>query len=91
MIPSLIRHLMTHTLRSLWLAPTLALVAHADPATTPPPLKTETLKGMYASARFRPDDWKILKAPKEFMGFLDQIYETMAELTANYPPMELRG
>jgi hypothetical protein len=54
-------------------------------------LKTETLKGRHVSARFRPDDWKILKSPKEFIGFLDQVYETMAELTANHPPMELRG
>ena len=91
MIASLIRQLMKHPLRSLLLAPVLALVAHAAPATTPPPLKTETLKGRHVSARFRPDDWKILKSPKEFIGFLDQVYETMAELTANHPPMELRG
>jgi hypothetical protein len=83
--------MMTHPLRFLLLAPALALVAHADPATTPPALKTETLKGMYASARFRPDDWKILKDPKEFMGFLDQVYLNMAELTSYHPPMELRG
>ena len=80
---------MIHPLRTLLLAPALALVAHAAPA--PAPLKTETLKGQHVSARFRPDDWKILNDPKEFIGFLDRVYETMAELTANHPPMDLRG
>ena len=82
---------MIHPLRSLVLAPVLALVAQVALAETPAAEKTETLKGLHTSARFRPDDWKILKDPKEFMGFLDQVYLTMAELTGHHPPMELRG
>jgi len=82
---------MTHPLRSLMLVPVLALVAQVALAETPAAEKTETLKGLHTSARFRPDDWKILKDPKEFMGFLDQVYLTMAELTGHQPPMELRG
>jgi len=82
---------MIHPLRSLMLAPVLALVAQVALAETPAAETTETLKGLHASARFRPDDWKILKDPKEFIGFLDQVYLTMAELTGHQPPMELRG
>ncbi len=82
---------MTHPLRSHMLIPVLALVAQVALAETPAAEKTETLKGLHTSARFRPDDWKILKDPKEFMGFLDQVYLTMAELTGHQPPMELRG
>jgi hypothetical protein len=82
---------MIHPLRSLVLAPVLTLVAQVALAETPAAEKTETLKGLHVSARFRPDDWKILKEPKEFIGFLDQVYLTMAELTGHQPPMELRG
>ena len=82
---------MIHPLRFLAIAPAFALCVQAAGADAPAPVTTETHKGLHVSARFRPDDWKILKDPKEFIGFLDQVYETMAELTANQPPMELRG
>lgn len=83
---------MIQALRPVLLAPVLGVVIQAAPAAeTAPPVKTETLKGQYVTARFRPDDWKILKDPKEFMGFLDQVYVNMAELTAAHPPMDLRG
>jgi len=83
---------MIHPLRSLLLAPTLGLVVQAAlAAEAPAPVKTETLKGLHVSARFRPEDWQLLDNPKEFIGFLDQIYDSMVELTANQPPMILRG
>lgn len=82
---------MIHPLRSLLLVPALWLVVQAALAEAPAPVPTETLKGRHVSARFRPADWKLLKDPKEYIGFLDQVYQTMAELTANQPPMELRG
>jgi hypothetical protein len=82
---------MNHPFRSLLLVPVLGLVVSATLAQTPPPAKTETLKGQHVSARFRSQDWKLLKAPTEFIGFLDQVYQTMAELTGHRPPMELRG
>ena len=83
---------MIHPLRSLLLVPALGLVVHAAlAAEAPAPVKTETLKGQHVSARFRPEDWQLLDNPNEFIGFLDQVYQKMAELTANQPPMELRG
>ncbi len=66
-------------------------MVHTVVAEAATPIQTETRKGQYVTARFRPDDWKILKDAKEYMGFLDQCYETMAELTGYQPPMELRG
>ena len=82
---------MIHPRRSLLLAALLGLTVQAALAEAPAPIPTETRKGQYVTARFRPDDWKILKDAKEYMGFLDQCYETMAELTGYQPPMELRG
>ena len=82
---------MIQPLRSSLISTVLVLVAQAALAEAPQPVKTETLKGLHVSARFRPDDWKILKDPMTFIGFLDQVYDTMVELTANQPPMELRG
>jgi len=83
---------MIHSLRSLLLAPALGLVVQtALAAEAPAPVKTETLKGQHVSARFRPEDWKLLDKPMDFVGFLDQVYDTMVELTGNAPPMILRG
>ena len=82
---------MIHPLRSLLLVPALGFAVQAVLAEAPAALQTETLKGQHVSARFRPDDWKILKDPKEFIGFLDQVYDSMVELTSNQPPMVLRG
>ncbi|MCX6879815.1 MAG: M60 family metallopeptidase [Verrucomicrobia bacterium] len=82
---------MIHPLRFLVLAAALGLAGQAVEAAAPAPVTTETLKGLHVNARFRPDDWKLLKDPKEFIGFLDQVYLTMAELTGHQPPMELRG
>lgn len=82
---------MIHSFRSLLIAPAFGLIVQTVLAEAPPPGPTETRKGLHVTAKFRPDDWKLLKAPREFIGFLDQVYEAMAELTANQPPMELRG
>jgi len=82
---------MIRSLHSLLLVPVLGLVVQAAPAEAPASPKTETLKGEYTSARFRPEDWKTANDPKAFMGFLDQVYLTMVELTSAKPPMELRG
>ena len=82
---------MIHSSRSLLVAPVLALVVQFAYADDPAKPVTETLKGQYTSARFRPDDWKVANDPKEFMKFLDEVYLTMVELTSAQPPMELRG
>lgn len=82
---------MIRLLRSLILVPTLGFVVQATLAETPAPEKTEIRKGLHVSASFRPDDWKLLKDPQEFIGFLDQVYLTMVELTSHQPPMILRG
>jgi hypothetical protein len=83
---------MIHPSVCLLAAPVLGLFfVQAALADAPAPAPTETIKGLHVAARFRPDDWKILKDRKEFIGFLDQAYLTMAELTGHQPPMELRG
>lgn len=82
---------MIHSLRFLLFVPALGLAVQTALADAPAAVKTETLKGQHVSARFRPDDWKVLDHPQEFIGFLDQIYQTMVELTSNEPPMILRG
>ena len=83
-------HPMMHSFRSLSLILFSAFVVPAVFAETPA-IPTQTHQGLHVTARFRPDDWKLLKDPKEYMGFLDQTYEAMAELTGYQPPMELRG
>ena len=83
---------MLHPLRSLLFAPALGFVVQtALAAEAPAPVKTETLKGQHVSARFRSEDWKVANNPKEFIAFLDQVYDSMVELTSNTPPMILRG
>ena len=77
--------------RTLLLGPLLGLAIPIVLAEDPTAEKTETLKGKYTSARFRPEDWQAADDPKAFMDFLDQVYVTMAELTDCRPPMELRG
>jgi len=82
---------MIQPFRFLLIAPVLSLAVQFARAEDPAKVVTETLKGQYTSARFRPDDWKVATDPKEFMKFLDQVYLTMVELTCAQPKMELRG
>lgn len=49
------------------------------------------VKGKHVTMYFRQSDWDILKDKTSFMEFYDQVYECMEELTANSPPMIIRG
>lgn len=55
------------------------------------PQEIETRKSAHVSASFRPSDWQAVEKPAEFMGFLDEVYDAMAELTNARPPMVLTG
>ena len=70
-----------------------ALAANPPAAKPPPenPDKTETVKGKYVTLEFRPGDYKLLKNQKQFVEFLDSVYEKMHELTYASPPMTLHG
>ena len=82
---------MIQPFRSLLIAPVFGLLVQFAHAEDPSKVTTETLKGQFTTARFRPDDWKVANDPKEFMNFLDQVYLAMVELTSAQPKMELRG